>query len=106
MLVPLGCATTRLAGGVSPPIEHATLAVGDRQYRLERCSSGDLEYFLGVDLADVTGSALVRVVIDPLDGPRVRIVLRHGDVRERVVLGPDQCRRLEADVRPTGSARG
>ena len=96
------CATTRIAGSASPSIAQATLSVADRQYQLSACSSGDLEYFLGVDLADQKGGAFVRVLIDPMDGPRLRIVLREGDARETLFLGRDQCRQLEGDVRYTG----
>jgi hypothetical protein len=98
----LGCATTQLAGTAEPSIEQATLSVDERQYRLDACSSGDLEYFLGVDLADQARSAFVRLVIDPLDGPRVKVVLRNGEAREELVLGPEQCLQLDAGVKPTG----
>ena len=102
MCLQLACATTQVAGSASPAIEQATLSVDERQYRLDACSSGDLEYFLGVDLADQARGAFVRLVIDPMDGPRVKVVLREGEARESLVLGRDQCSQLEAGVRPTG----
>ena len=104
LLLPLqlACVTTRIAGGALVSIEQATLSVGNRQYQLDACSSGDREYFLGVDLADQKGGAFVRLVIDPMEGPRVRAVFREGDPNERLLLGPDQCSQLEAGVRPTG----
>jgi hypothetical protein len=97
-----GCATTKLAGSASTSIEQPTLSVGDRRYQLDACSSGDLEYFLGVDLADPKGGAVVRVVIDPIDGPRLALVFREDGARQRLVLRRDQCSQLEAAVRYTG----
>jgi hypothetical protein len=98
----LGCATTKLAGSASTSIEEARLSVGDRHYQLDSCSSGDLEYFLGVDLADQKGGALVRLVIDPIDGPRLAFVFRDDGAGQRLVLGRDRCSQLEAAVRYTG----
>ena len=107
LLVPLifvqvACVTTHVAGGGSPSIDQATLSVGERQYRLNSCSSGDLEYFLGVDLADEAQSASVRLVIDPILGPRLRVELLESETTRSLRLGPEQCRQLEAEVRATG----
>jgi hypothetical protein len=96
----LACATTKIAGTAAPSIEQATLTVGARQYRLAACGSGDLAHFLGVDLADEARVAFVRLVIDPIDGPRVRVALGEG-LKETFVLDGDQCRQLEASVKPT-----
>jgi len=83
-------------------IENGTLSAGRQQFHLEACRSGDLEYFLGVDMADRDGKALVRLVIDPMDGPRLKVVLRTDEGPESFVLTRDQCRQLEAQVEPTG----
>jgi len=77
-------------------------SAGDRQYTLDACSSGDLQQFLGVDLADRKAGATVRLVIDPLDGPRLRVAFRETGTRQALVLGPEQCSRLEAAAGPTG----
>ena len=98
----VGCATTKLAGSASTSIEQATLSVGDRKYQLDACSSGDLQYFLGVDLADQKGGALVRLVIDPIDGPRLAFVFGEDGGGRRRVLRRDQCSQLEAAARYTG----
>ena len=39
----------------------------------ESCSAGDRQFFLGADLADNKNSIVVRLVVDPLDGPAVRV---------------------------------
>lgn len=98
------CATTSLSGppgAAGPAVESATLTIGDRQFQFDACTSGDLLEFLGVDLVDRQGSAAVRVVIDPIDGPRVRIVHGTGAARQRIDLEHSRCRQFEAEVRPT-----
>jgi hypothetical protein len=103
-LLHVACATTsitELPGTGRHDVESATLRIGDRQFRLDACHSGDLEHFLGVDLIDRQGGAIVRVVIDPIDGPRIRIVHGTGESRQRVDLAPGRCRRFEANVWPT-----
>jgi hypothetical protein len=108
LLLPLatGCARTSVRGAPANPeapgVAGATLTVGEQRYRLDICRSGDLAHFLGVDLEDRQGGAVVRLVMDPIDGPRVRLVHGPGEARQRVDLVPSRCRRLEADVRPTG----
>jgi hypothetical protein len=108
ILVPLegGCVRTHVGdtastvtGGRTPG---ATLSVGGQDYVLAVCRSGDREYFLGVDLADRGEKAAVRVLIDPMDGPRLRVVLEGTGGRKSMALGPSSCRRLEARIEPTG----
>lgn len=77
------------------------LTIGDQQFRFDACHSGDLEHFLGVDLIDRSGGATVRVVIDPIDGPRVRIEYGADGARQRVDPAPGRCRQFDADARAT-----
>jgi hypothetical protein len=109
LVLPLiaGCASTSVRGGAPPgagasEADHATLSVGGQRYQLDACRSGDLAHFLGVDLEDRHGSAVVRLVVDPLDGPRVRIVHGRGESRQRIDLIPSRCRVFDAWVQPTG----
>ena len=84
----------------SDPLSGATLSVDGEQYALAACRSGDREYFLGVDLEDGAREVFVRLVIDPLAGPRLRV---HGKgSRTGAALGPGSCRQLQAEVQPTG----
>jgi hypothetical protein len=103
-LLHVACAKTSIAGlsGTgAQAVEHAMLKIGDQQFRFDTCKSGDLEHFLGVDLIDGQGGAIVRVVMDPIDGPRLRIVYGAGGSRHRVDLAPGRCGQLDADARPT-----
>jgi hypothetical protein len=84
------------AGGVGPAAE---LKVAGRALAVTGCRSGDHASFLGADLLGASNEPLLRVVIDPLDGARLRLWAAE---RGGVVLGPDQCPELRASVRPTG----
>ena len=84
------------AGGVGPAAE---LKVSGRALAVTGCRSGDHASFLGADLLGASNEPLLRVVIDPLDGARLRLWAAE---RGGVVLGPDQCPGLRASVRPTG----
>ena len=107
LLLPLlhvACARTSittLPGTGVPAVERAMLTGGDQQFRFEACHSGDLEHFLGVDLVDRLHGAIVRVAIDPIDGPRVRIVYGRDGSRQRVDPTPGRCRQFDADARAT-----
>jgi hypothetical protein len=94
-----GCAKTRIGGSAPASLEQATLSLGDRQYHLDECRSGDLAYFLGVDLADRSRTARVRLAIDPMSGPRIRVQVEHN---QPLVLVSQQCRQLDAEATPTG----
>ena len=85
------------AAGEAGP--RAELKVGGRAVPVAGCRSGDHAYFLGADLVGASNEPLLRVVIDPLEGPRLRLWALERDGR---VLGPDQCPELRASVRPTG----
>jgi hypothetical protein len=101
----LACVTTQLAAtphGGTAAVGEAVLVIGDREYRPNRCRSGDLEYFFGVDLLDADGAAAIRVVIDPLDGARLRVAQGRGEARESFLLSREDCRLLQVDVHHTG----
>jgi hypothetical protein len=102
MLSSPGCATTQIGGSgqAGPAVEQATLAVGGQSYQIDACTSGDLEHFLGVDLADQKAGAFARLVMDPIDGPRLKVVVR-GQEDGRFVFERNQCSQLDADVHPT-----
>jgi hypothetical protein len=109
LVVPLtvGCASTSIRDAALPTAggsvaDRAMLSVGEQRYQLAACRSGDLAHFLGVDLEDRQGGAAVRLVIDPIDGPRVRVVHGRGEARQRIDLVPGRCRVFDAWVRPTG----
>lgn len=74
-------------------------------WRPDVCFSGEHEQFFGFILASnglgSSGSPVVlRAVVDPLDGPGLRIAGLEG--RGGLVVRPSVCERLELVVKPTG----
>lgn len=86
---------------------HGTLTVRPpgapaQTYSLRYCRSGQRESFSGVDLAsDGPGGAVLRVVVDPIEGPRLRFQRQGGTP---VVLDASHCQQLAANTQPTGTA--
>jgi hypothetical protein len=99
--MPAACVRTGLTGlppggpfaGGAP----ASLNVGGRSVVVAECRSGDHELFLGVDLLAAEGGLRLRVAIDPIDGPRLKL-FREGRAE---LVDPVRCQDLKAVVRPT-----
>lgn len=56
------------------------------------CLAGDRERFLGADFTDAAAGAVVRLVIDPLDGPAVRVFDSAAPFDKSVVFRRSECR--------------
>jgi hypothetical protein len=80
----------------------ASLSVDGRDYALAVCHSGDRSYFLGVDLEDHAEQAALRVLVEPIDGPRLKVVLFDKESPKSIKLDRNSCRRLDVEVQPTG----
>ena len=91
-----GCGSTVM--DVVHPTVTGKLEVAGQTIAPARCISGDRFYFYGADLVDESAGATLRVVIDPLDGPRVRLMTRDRDV----VYDRKSCSTLAANLQPTG----
>ena len=95
----------REAGEVANPAvsgELAFRAAGGEpvDWRPDFCLSGEAEQFFGFILGAEGSPVVLRAVIDPLDGPGLRVVGLEG--AEGVVFRPERCERLELAVQPTG----
>ena len=103
-----GCgvpAVLREAGEVANPAVSGELSVRGAQgesvlWRPDRCLSGEHEQFFGFILGAEGSPIVLRAVIDPLDGPGLRVMGL--DRPEGVVFRPEACERMELDVEPTG----
>jgi hypothetical protein len=69
-------------------------------WRPDSCLTGEHEQFFGFLLRASESPVVVRAVLDPLDGPGVRVTGLEGG--GSVVVRAAQCRMLELDVAPTG----
>ena len=104
LLLLSGCSMVQEATEVSRPTIEGELSIrvprgGEAvSWRPNACLAGENEQFFGFILG-LEGSGLVlRAVLDPLDGPGLRLVWPEGTT----VFRPFQCERLELEVAPTG----
>jgi hypothetical protein len=82
---------------------------GGREWRLApvACRSGQPEGFFGVDLASATPDrGDIRVLRDPIDGPRVRIQRETPSGPETMVLDRSLCSTLDVTIDREGIAFG
>ncbi len=86
----------------SPGPVAAVISLDGDEHRLAACWSGDRESFLGVDMADESRDLLLRLVIDPMEGPRLRLMRGPGAAGRGMAFDTSGCRELQAQVRPTG----
>lgn len=67
------------------------------------CVVGDHELFLGADLVDPDSHLVVRLVIDPLDGPALRVYDADEPFDRSVLFFRDECTAFAIDLAETGS---
>lgn len=96
LLLAAACVSTRTDGRV---------VLGDAAWPAglapSKCYSGARESFHGVDLVDPSSHALLRVALDPILGPRLRLVEAAGGEQRVTILGPEECAVLDVEVSPT-----
>jgi hypothetical protein len=66
------------------------------------CNAGDLSHFLGADLVDDGLGLAVRLVIDPLYGPALRVFDLNQPYERSVIFFEEECERFDLDFEPTG----
>ena len=93
---------TRIGSSLAGPAGAASFSVGNDTYHPTECYSGHRESFLGVDLLDAAQGANLRVAIDPIVGPRLRLMWASGEKREKVVFGAADCSTMDVAIEPTG----
>jgi len=97
-----GCATVPL------PLPQDAIAIsgptlGARELRPDACYSGEHFVFLGAQVVDSKSKTEARLVIDPIEGPVVRIFeSEHGDAAS-IVLRRKNCTVFETGLERTGS---
>ena len=72
---------------------------GEGRFAPSECSSGDREFFWGVDLRDAGRGIVVRLVSDPIRGVGLRVT---GGTGDSVFFEPGSCKLLRARIEPTG----
>lgn len=66
------------------------------------CLAGDRELFLGADLLDERSGLVVRLVVDPLEGPILRVFDRAAPFERTVLLFREECTSFELSLEETG----
>jgi hypothetical protein len=93
-----GAATTGSLGSFtlsSPLLGNATVTPTG-------CTSGDRLQFLGGDFSDPASGLVVRLVVDPLDGPVARVFDAAEPFRKSVVLRRSGCAAFHFSLEETG----
>jgi hypothetical protein len=95
----------REAKDVASPSVAGELAIRAPQgepvaWRPDACLSGEHEQFFGFILGANGSPVVLRAVVDPLDGPGLRVVGLEG--ADGLVVRPSMCERLDLVVEPTG----
>lgn len=66
------------------------------------CAAGDLQQFLGGDFHDPVSNLVVRLVVDPLEGPAARVFDLGDRFRRSVVLRRAECAAFHFSLEHTG----
>ena len=66
------------------------------------CAAGDRQFFLGSDLSSPDSSLVLRLVVDPLEGPAVRLFSSQTPFDKSVVFHRSDCRVFHFSLDSTG----
>jgi hypothetical protein len=101
-----GCGTIHEAMQVATPtvageIEIRSSGSEPVTWKPDVCQTGETEQFFGFLFAASGSPVVLRAVLDPLDGPGLRITGLEGTPPYGVVVRPSDCRVLDLRVQPT-----
>lgn len=111
LLFAFACSSTRPPaatgeGGVSGPAlgEFTVTSPGGARGTVTPtvCLAGDRELFLGADLVDGSAGLIVRLVVDPLEGPILRVFDRAAPFERSVLFFREGCASFELSLEETG----
>jgi hypothetical protein len=66
------------------------------------CTAGDRQFFLGGDFEDEKAGVIVRLVVDPLEGPAARVFASATPFEKTVVFRRAECRVFHFSLDTTG----
>lgn len=102
MPLPGLAATEGAPPGVLGSFTVASPLLGDATVAPTECSGGDLHQFLGGDFSDPATGLVVRLVVDPLEGPAARVFDAADPFRKSVVLRRSECAVFHFSLEHTG----
>ena len=106
-----GCLSGRPLGDVkvtpAEPLELGSFtvsskALGNQIFTPSRCTAGDRKFFLGADFESQDSNLIIRLVVDPLDGPAVRVFLANAQFDRTVVFRRSDCGVFRFSIDSTG----
>jgi hypothetical protein len=80
----------------------ASQVLGSQSFTPTECASGDRQFFLGGDFKASDGGLVLRVVVDPLDGPVVRVFSSEAPYDKSLVFRRSECREFHFSLDETG----
>jgi hypothetical protein len=80
----------------------ASETFGNQTFAPLICTAGDRQFFLGGDFKDQTSSLVLRLVVDPLDGPAVRLFSSETNFEKSVVFHRSNCSVFHFSLDSTG----
>ncbi len=89
-------------GGPLGSFTVASPLLGDVTVAPTECAAGDLQQFLGADFADPGSGLVVRLVVDPLEGPAARVFDARDPFGRSVVLRRAECAAFHFSLEGTG----
>jgi hypothetical protein len=66
------------------------------------CAAGDRQFFLGADFEDRSSGFVLRLVVDPIDGPAVRVFTSAAPFDNSVVFRRSECKVFHFSLDTTG----
>jgi hypothetical protein len=66
------------------------------------CAAGDRQFFLGADFEDKGSGLVLRLVVDPLEGPAVRVFTSAAPFDNSIVFRRSECKVFHFSLDTTG----
>lgn len=76
--------------------------LGNSVFTPSVCDSGDRQYFLGSDFKDQSSAIVLRLLVDPLHGPAVRMFSSEKPFDQSVVFHRSDCKVFQFSLDSTG----
>ena len=105
-MVLAGCGTIQEAIQVATPIVAGEIEIRSSGFEPVTwtpafCQTGEIEQFFGFVLGASDSPVVLRAVLDPLDGPGLRVTGVEGTPPYGFVVRPADCRVLDLRLQPT-----
>ncbi|MFI5167545.1 MAG: hypothetical protein ACHQQS_13085 [Thermoanaerobaculales bacterium] len=80
----------------------ASATLGDVTFSPSSCAGGDRQFFLGADFADPSHSLVLRLVVDPIEGPAIRLFNSEAEFDKSVAFRRSECSVFHFSLDTTG----